>query len=172
MRLKILNGFRGNKFGSAAEFGVRRDLNAPALKDRVVYLSDLKPDSVKGEHKNDKSYGGKPITVNGQEFEKGIGALSGSELVYKVDGSWDRLSGHVGMDDEVGDDGSVMFRVYADENLVFESPRQTGKSVKQLLELNLKGVKQLRLVLLDDGDGSTDDHGDWVDLRLILKGSE
>ena len=171
VRFKILNGFRGNRFGSAAELGVLRDMKAPPLKDKIVYLSDMKADSVKGEFKSDKSYGGKAITVNGQEFKKGLGVLSGCELVYKVDGSWDRLSGHVGMDDEVGDGGSVMFRVYADENLVFESPRQTGKSVKQLMDLNVKGVKELRLVLLDDGDGSRDDHGDWVDVRLVLKGS-
>jgi len=66
----------------------------------------------------------------------------------------------------------VMFRVYADDKLVFESPSQTGKSVKQLMDLNVKGVKKLRLVLLDDGDGARDDHGDWVDAKLVLKGSK
>lgn len=34
----------------------------------------------------------------GQSYKKGIGALSGSEIVYKLDGSWDKLKGHVGMD--------------------------------------------------------------------------
>ena len=76
------------------------------------------------------------------------------------------------MDDEVGDGGSVMFRVFADGKLVFESPNQTGKSIKQLMDLNIKGVKKLRLVLLDGGDGSKNDHGDWVDAKLILKGSK
>lgn len=171
-RIKILSAHRNTRFGSAAEFNVLRDLKAPPLEDKVVYLSDLKPDSVKGEFKNDHSIGGKPITVNGQEFKKGIGAKAACELVYKVDGSWDRLSGHVGMDDEVGDGGSVMFRVYADGKLAFESPSQTGKSIKQLMDLSIKGVKELHLVLLDDGDGSENDHGDWVDARLVLKGSE
>ena len=171
VRLKILSGVGGNPFASAAEFEVFRDLKATPLADKVVYLSDLKPASAKGTHVYDKSAGGKAITVNGQVYKKGIGALSGSEVIYELDGSWDRLSGHVGMDDEVGDGGSVMFRVYADGKLVFESPRQTGKSIKQLMDLNIKGVKTLRLVLLDDGDGGKDDHGDWVDARLILKGS-
>ena len=62
--------------------------------------------------------------------------------------------------------------IRADGKLVFESPNQTGKSVKQLMDLNVKGVKTLRLVLLDGGDGSKDDHGDWIDARLILKGSK
>jgi len=172
VRLKILNGQHQNHFASAAEFGVLRDLKAPPLKDKVVYLSDLKPASVKGQYKADRSIGGRAIKVNGQKYKKGIGVLSGSELVYNLDGSWDRLSGHVGMDDEVGNGGSIMFRVYGDGNLLFESPLQNGKSVKQLMDLKIKGVKQLRLVLLDGGDGSKDDHGDWVDARLIQKGSE
>ena len=117
-------------------------------------------------------FGGKALVVNGRSYKKGIGVKSGSEIVYKLDGSWDKLSGNVGMDDEVGDLGSVMFRVYADGKVLFESPEQTGKSVKQLMELDIKGVKELRLVLLDLGDGSENDHGDWVEARLIRKGSE
>jgi alpha-glucosidase (family GH31 glycosyl hydrolase) len=172
VRLRFLNAQRGEKFASAAEFELTRDLEAKPLPDKIVYLSDLKPASSKGEFKMDQSVGGHPLSVNEQTFKKGIGALSGSEIVYHLDGSWDKLSGHVGMDDEVGDGGTVMFRVYADGKLVFESPEQTGKSVKQLMELNIKGVKELKLVLLDTGDGSKDDHGDWVDARLILKGGE
>jgi len=172
VKLKILSSHKGNKFASAAEFEVFRDLKAKPLPDKIVYLSDLKPASVKGRYKYDKSIGGKAITVNKQVYKKGIGALSGSELVYELDGSWDRLTGHVGMDDEVGDGGSVKFRVYADGKLVFESPSQTGKSVKQLMDLTVKGVKNLRLVLLDEGDGDKDDHGDWIDAKLVLKGSK
>jgi len=172
VKLKILSSHKGNKFASAAEFEVFRDLKAKPLPDKIVYLSDLKPASVKGRYKYDKSIGGKAITVNKQVYKKGIGALSGSELVYELDGSWDRLTGHVGMDDEVGDGGSVKFRVYADGKLVFESPSQTGKSVKQLMDLTVKGVKNLRLVLLDEGDGDKDDHGDWMDAKLVLKGSK
>ena len=171
-RIKILNSLTGNKFGSAAEFDFIRDLKAAPLPDEVAYLSDLEPASVKGEYKKDLSIGGKPITVNGQAYKKGLGVLAASELVYKLDGTWDQLNGHVGVDSEVGDKGSVMFRVYADGKLIFESPSQSGKSVKQLMALNVKGVKELRLVLLDEGDGNDNDHGDWIDAKLVRKGSQ
>ncbi len=170
VRLKILNSANGKVHATAAEFELKQDLNAPALADEIVYLSDLTPTSEKGEWKKDRSIGGKTITVNEQPYEKGIGAKSGSELVYALDGSWDRLSGHVGVDDEVGDAGSIMFRVYGDGKLLFESPRQTGVSIKQLMDLSILGIKELRLVLLDLGDGSENDHGDWVDAKLIKKG--
>jgi alpha-glucosidase len=171
VRLKILSGINGNKFGSAAEFEVLRDLGAPPLADEVAYLSDREPASATGTWRKDQSVGGKGIVVNGQTYAKGIGAQAPCELVYALDGSWDRLSGHVGVDSEVGDRGSVMFRVYADGKLLFESPRQSGASVKQLMDLDVDGVKELKLVLLDEGDGSANDHGDWVEARLIRKGS-
>jgi hypothetical protein len=170
--LKILSGINSNQFASAAEFEVVRDLDAAPLPDETVYLSDLDPASVQGELRKDRSVTGKPITVNGQVFEKGLGVKAHSELVYKLDGSWDRFSGDVGVDSEVGNKGSVMFRVYADGKLVFESPRQSGASVKQLLDLNIDGVRELKLILLDEGDGNKNDHGDWIGVRLIRKGSQ
>lgn len=89
-----------------------------------------------------------------------------------LDGSYDRLSGHVGVDSEVGDKGHVMFRVYADGKLVFESPYQNGASVKQLMDLDVKGVNELKMVLLNDAGATSDDHGDWIDARLVRKGSQ
>lgn len=142
VRIKILSELNGNQFGSAAEFRLLQDLEAAPLPDRIVYLSDMDPVSAKnglGPLERDSSNGGmaagdgRTISVNEQEYEKGLGVHAPSELVYKLDGSWDRLSGHVGMDDEVGSSGSVVFRVFADGKLVFESPIITGESIKQLL---------------------------------------
>ncbi len=172
VRFVALSGINGNKFAAAAEFSVRRSLTEPKLADKVQYLSDMKPVSAKGEYKNDKSVSGKTISVNEQTYKKGIGVKANSELVYKIDGTWDTLYGHVGLDDEIGDGGSAMFRVYVDGNLLFESPKQNGQSIKQLMNINIKGAKELKLVLVDCGDGNTNDHGDWVDAKLILKGSE
>jgi hypothetical protein len=76
------------------------------------------------------------------------------------------------MDDEVGSKGSVMFRVYGDGKLLFESPEMDGNNIKQLMDLDILGVKELKLKVLDLGDGSENDHADWVDVKLIRKGSE
>lgn len=172
VRLKILSVYGDKSHAAAAEFNISQNLKAKPLPDQIAYLGDLKPVSSKGKFKVDRSVGGKPITVNGQTYKKGIGAKSGSEIVYQLDGSWDKLKGNVGMDDEVGDAGTVMFRVYADGKVLFESPEQTGKSVKQMMELNIKGVTELKLVLLPLDDDNANDHGDWTDLQLIKKGSE
>ncbi len=172
VRIKILSETNGNSFASAAEFNVLQDVNAPSLPEEAVYLSDIEPASVKGEYKYDKSIGGHAISVNDHQYQKGIGVKANSEITYTIDGSFDRLAGHVGMDDEVGDKGSVMFRVFADGKLVFESPEMSGENIKQLIELKIKGVKELRLVLMDLDDGNEFDHGDWIDAKLIRNGSE
>lgn len=171
VRLKILSEVNGADFASAAEFELKQDLNAAPLADEIVYLSDLNPIREKGGWKKDQSSGGNPISVNGQSYEKGLGVEAGAELVYILDGSWDRLSGHVGMDDEVDGAGRVMFRVYGDDNLIFESPEMTGASIKQLMDLSIAGIKELRLVLLSLDGGSETGHGDWVDAKLVRTGS-
>ena len=172
VRIKILNSFKDQSVATAAEFDLLQDLEIPPLPDEEVYLSDLEPAQKKGKYRKDLSVGGKPMVVNSRPHKKGLGVCAPSELVYKTDGTWDRLTGNVGVDDEVGDGGSVMFRVYADGKLIFESPRQSGKSVKQLMDLDIKGVKELRLSLLDGDDGNENDHGDWIDTRLIRRGSQ
>ncbi|MCP5022095.1 MAG: hypothetical protein GY930_09980 [bacterium] len=91
--------------------------------------------------------------------------------MYDLDGSWDRFTGHVGMDDEVGDGGGILFRVYGDDKLLFESPEMDGSNIKQLMDLSIAGVKELRLVLLATGDDAQGNHGDWLDTNLIKQGS-
>ena len=172
LRIKILSEINGKPYATAAEFEFSQNLAAKPIPDDIKYLSDLKPTSTKGQWKNDQSIGGKTISVNEQTYKKGIGALSGSELVYTLDGTWNRLVGHVGMDDEVGEKGRIMFRVYGDGKLLFESPEMDGNNIKQLMDLNILGISNLKLVLLHIGEQSENDHGDWVDIKLIRKGSE
>ncbi|MFT5199041.1 MAG: alpha-glucosidase [Planctomycetota bacterium] len=171
VRIKILSEVHGNPFGSAAEFELTQDLTAPPLADQITYLSDLEPSFQQGSWKKDRSIGGHVLTVNAQTYERGIGGQANLELVYDLDGSWDRFTGHVGMDDEVGDGGGVLFRIYGDGELLFESPEMDGNNIKQLLDLSIDGVLELRLVLLATGDDTRDNHGDWLDTKLIKQGS-
>jgi alpha-glucosidase (family GH31 glycosyl hydrolase) len=168
VRLRILSEQNGKPFASAAEFDITRDLKAAPLSDQVSYLSALAPASTTGPFARDLGAAGAPLKVNGQTWAKGLGVKAGTELVYKLDGSWDRLCGHVGVDG--GGAGKVVFRVFADGKAIFESPVMGAENVKQLMELNIKGVRELRLTLSAAGTGEPA-NGDWIDAKLVRKGS-
>lgn len=164
IRLKVLSEVNGKPYASAAEFDIVR---ADAARvEATEYLSDLETASATGVWHKDRSAGGNALSANGKAYEKGIGMQAPCELAYRLDGRYRRLTGFVAMDDDVGSKGSVVFRATADGKTIFEGPSMTGDSVKQLLDLNLTGVNELRLILLDAGDGNADDHGDWLDMRL------
>lgn len=170
VRLKVLSSVNGKPFASAAEFDVTQDLKTAPLAEEITYLGDLKPARTTGRVASDRGPAGKPLTVNGQIHARGLAVKAPTEIVYALDGSWDRLSGHVGVDEHGEGTGSVIFRVFADGKPIFESPVMTSRNVKQLMELNLKGVKELRLVL--QGQGGAPAQGDWIDAKLVRKGSE
>jgi hypothetical protein len=115
----------------------------------------------------DKSSGGRQLKINGQRYSRGIGVGAGSELRYDLNGQYYRLVADVGVDDEVGANGSVVFQVWADGTKLFDSGTMTGLNSGKRLNLDVHGVHELKLVVLDAGNGNTMDHADWAGIRLI-----
>ena len=73
----------------------------------------------------------------------------------------------IGVDDEVGlANGSVVFRVYGDSTLLYDSGVITGSSSVKNLSLGPTGYKQLRLVVTNGGDNDNYDHADWANARV------
>jgi len=70
--------------------------------------------------------GGK-LTINGQTFEKGLGVHSDSKVVYKLDGEYSVFKASIGLDDEIGNGGSVNFQVWADGVMLYQSGKMTGE---------------------------------------------
>src|SRR5262249_18531289 len=60
---------------------------------------------------------------------------------------------------------SVSFQVYADSNLVYQSPVLNGTSPTQTVDVSVAGAQQLRLVL-DAGADADWDHADWALARV------
>ena len=142
----------------------------------VRYLSDMNPQSAvsgwgpveKDRSNNDFRAGdGNAVRINGTAYGKGLGAHSNSEVRYTLGGSCSSFQADVGVDDEVPAGwGSIVFQVWADGNLLFDSGRMTRGSPAQPVNLPLNGRNEISLVINDAGDGITWDHGDWADARL------
>lgn len=155
---------------------VRRVTIAPGdAPSGSPYLSDLPAyDSFNwvGPLERDQSNGGSEagdgsaLTIGGRTFAKGLGGHAHSEQVFHLGKGCSRLNGHVGVDDAVGDKGSVSFQVWGDDRLLFDSGPMTGGDPAREMAVPLGGVEELRLVLADGGDFVADDHGDWAAARL------
>ena len=146
---------------------------APPPGPTTAYLSDL-PYSVVatawGPAEKDRSNGeqaagdGRPLTLAGTVYPKGIGTHAASDIRYSL-ASCTTFTAKVGLDDEVGANGSVIFQIWGDATKLAESSVMTGASPTQTLTVDLTGRSQLRLVV--DPNGVTHyDHADWADARL------
>ncbi|MFI0902243.1 NPCBM/NEW2 domain-containing protein [Streptomyces sioyaensis] len=108
-----------------------------------------------------RSIDGRPLTIAGAGYPEGLGAHANSEITYHLGGACSALSVDVGIDDEVGANGSVVFQIYRDGTKVADSGLMTvGQSAKRLTA-DLTGGSELRLVATDGGNGNNSDHADW-----------
>lgn len=109
---------------------------------------------------------GKPLTLEGVVYSKGIGVHAASEFSVNLGGAYKSFSAAVGVDDEVAALGSVVFQVKADGALLFDSGMMTGATPTKTLKVDVTGKNTLTLIVTDGGDGNTSDHGDWCAAKL------
>ncbi|NQT92976.1 MAG: NPCBM/NEW2 domain-containing protein [Lentisphaerae bacterium] len=112
---------------------------------------------------------GVPLAVGRQPYANGIGTFANCLLEYAVNGQFKRFTAEVGIDAATEGRGSVVFEVWADGDKVFNSPVMSGLDMTKKVDVDLTGVKRLRLTVLDGGDGNKFDAGDWCNPVLWLE---
>jgi len=109
---------------------------------------------------------GHPITLNGKAYSTGLGVHANSEIHIQATGlvtpACTRFQADVGVDDEVRDNGSVIFQVFADGVKLFDSGVMTGASATQHIDVGIGNKSDLRFVVTDAGNNSFYDHADWA----------
>jgi len=109
---------------------------------------------------------GDPIAIRGQTYEKGLGVGSPSVVVFRLARACTRFTADVGIGDETLGAGSVVFRVFADGEKLFDSDIVTGESEPVSVDLDLTGLRQLKLVTTTTDDGKSWDRAVWADARI------
>jgi hypothetical protein len=168
------------KFQISQEINVDKYLNTIVNSvscSGTVYVSDLKPFSKLngyGPIELDKSNGdlldgdGQSISIDGLTYPKGIGTNSNSIIEYKIANSnFHTFSAKIGIDDEVGPNGSVIFKVYGNNTLLYTSGIKTGSSPVETINVNITGFNLIKLEVSDAGDGITNDHANWADAKIL-----
>lgn len=115
------------------------------------------------------------LNVNGEirEFEKGLGAATNAEIVYQLDGKYTNFSTYVGTDKNYNDNRTtIIFKIFADGEEVYTSDVIRRDSVAEFVNLDVTGVRELKLVA-DNVDGNgLGDFASWGDAKLYTTNSE
>ncbi|WP_146615857.1 NPCBM/NEW2 domain-containing protein, partial [Nonomuraea aridisoli] len=143
-----------------------------------TYLSDVPWTAVRnhfGPVEKDTSNGerpagdGRPITIEGVTYAKGLGAHAPAEIEYYTGGRCSAVAFMAGIDDEVGAAGSAGFEVWADGGRVAYSGLVTGSMPARAVTASVEGARFVRLVATNGGDNATSDHVDFADATITCE---
>jgi hypothetical protein len=151
------------------------DMAVAAHAENANFIRDPKADhdsDLKEPHRLDRNVKGGPMKICGQEFRKGIGVHSKSELTFDLAGQFQKLEATVGIDDYsrqlANPCGSVVFRVLGDGRKLWESAEVTVKDAKPIaVSVAVSGVKSITLVVDWGEDAACGDNADWGAARVI-----
>ncbi|MBC7360726.1 MAG: NPCBM/NEW2 domain-containing protein [Candidatus Aminicenantes bacterium] len=156
--------------GSVSEKAASLNFKPVDHLSHEVYLSDLEPafmSAGRGFPRMDKAFNDGRLQIGNKSYKKGIGTQANSEIVYELNGLFKRFEAEVGLDAGSNGRGSVEFKVFGDGKLLWASGVIKGKVAARKVQLNIAGVKTLRLVVEDAGDGIAYDHADWAEARIL-----
>ncbi|MDR1158936.1 MAG: glycoside hydrolase family 97 catalytic domain-containing protein [Oscillospiraceae bacterium] len=149
--------------------------------DTTVYLSDIQAQSIRvgwGSLQLDQGFDGDPIrlyTGPGQAvtYAKGIVPHANSEVTYDLtDRGARRFQAFAGVNNNRT--GSSAFRVYIDEQLVFETPSLRGGdpagggSGLRVVDVAIPANARALTLVTDAGGNNNSAHSAWADAKLIV----
>jgi alpha-galactosidase len=118
--------------------------------------------------KADQGIAGKPLSIGGKKFTRGVGTHAASRFRVALQGRARRFLAQVGVDDGAEGQGSVEFIVVGDGRVLWQSGILTGGQPAVPVDVDLTGVKVLDLRATEGGDGASHDHADWAEARIVM----
>jgi hypothetical protein len=178
-----LSGPAGGTYALRSVLGYSWDVRPDRIREvrfrggKLVWLSDLKPANVvitpffnrSWPYREDRSVWGAPLTVGGTVYERGIGCHSRTELTYDIDGQYVAFIADIGIDDETKGVGSALFSVIGGGKPLLDRVEASAGKSPQRVNVNVTGVKQLKLLVDFGKNQDAGDHADWLNARLIRK---
>ncbi|HJS09380.1 MAG TPA: NPCBM/NEW2 domain-containing protein [Pirellulales bacterium] len=166
---------------------VERPLEAVRRLDfsagRLTYLSDLKPQSVEwtpffdlGKQspalakflgpRFDRGREDSVMRLDEKEYKRGVSLTSRTKMVYRLPAQSKRFRAVAGIDDGVGNLGSVQLVIQGDDRQLY-SGKLGGSDPPVELDLDLAGVRRLT-ILVDFGDDlDVADHLNLCEARIV-----
>lgn len=146
--------------GATFEYPVAALSKLDFSQGNISYLSDLEatvtaPPQVPGEpyftFLKDKNQDGAPLKLDGVTYAKGLWLYPDTTLTYKLNGDFRELKMLVGIDESVPVANSTVRLVITADNKDLFAAKVSRKDAAKALNLDVKGVKELRITLERDG---------------------
>src|SRR6185369_2110622 len=99
------------------------------------------------------------LKIDGKTYVRGLALHSRCVLTYDLGGEFATFRTLLGFDEEAGDRGRVVCRIFADEKELFARPDLRAGEKPLPVDIPVKGAKQLRLEV---DFGEDEDVGDRV----------
>ena len=143
-----------------------------ASETNGVPMSELVPLSAQQDYGSlelDHSVQGQTLKIGDREFVRGLGTHANSRIVYDLGGHCTRFEAWVGVDAEMQGytNSTVVFQVFGDDRKLFDSDVMRLATPAKPVDVDVRGVKELALVVTDAGDGINCDHADWAEAMLF-----
>ena len=127
------------------------------------YLSDMDWTSATTGHGSIRKNNDLKLLVNGEvkSFDKGVGLHANGELVYDLsDKNYDKFEAYIGVSRSIPEqnNSSITFSILADGKEVYNSGLMKFATQAKYVSLDVKGVKELRIVIGDGGNNISSDH--------------
>jgi hypothetical protein len=145
----------------------------------AVYLSDLKQTSykhtpyslLKWPYVTDGSVADRDLRLGGSTYDKGLGMHSRSLLTYDLKKGYWRFEALVGLDADTGRRGRARVKVLLDGKSadIGWKKELTAKDGPRRISLDVRGKRQLTLVVDFGRFGDVQGHVNWADALLVKR---
>jgi len=163
--------------GVAVEVPLAQVVALDLRQGRATYLSDLEPRAfqhtpflgISWPLVKDGSVAGRDLRLAGGTHDKGLGLHSKSILTYDLAGKYEWLEALVGLDEQTGRRGQARISVLVDgkaRDLGLDR-ELSGRDGALPLRIDVRGGRELTLVVDFGRQGDVEAHVDWADARLI-----
>ncbi len=149
----------------------------------TVWLSDLEPETMHWrpyvdsqlpqplltklfQPRKDQSFSGGSLLLGGTIYPRGLAIRSRTELVYRLTADFRQFHAVLGIDDRVRAGGNVDLKLSGDERVLL-SQNITGRDPPLTVDLDITGVKRLKILVDFGQELDIADHLDLCEARLI-----
>lgn len=141
---------------------------------KVQYLSQMEPREVSytpffdvtWKYRRDQNLDGGPIRLGSTTYARGLCIHSRTLLKYRIGGEYRRFRAVMGIDQAVAGKGDVHVVISGDGKPLLEADVR-GSDEPQPIDLDVRGVRDLEILVDFGGDLDIADHLDLADAKVI-----